>query len=292
MTEQLEVKSLELQLKDHFAPFEAQAKEWMEKAHRINVTNATQTELMAGAREARLALRGIRIAVGKKHEELKSEALRYSQMLDKIKRTMNGYIEPIEEHLQAQEDFRKVEEEKAKQKLFDERFKLLEPFLGEEAMKMALADLSEDVFQITLKGCKAQKEQREADEKAILAEQEKNRKAAEAEQKKIRDERDQLMKENEKVQAKLQKEKDERKRLEDEADVAKEKIEQEKRDRINADRRSKRAPDRDKLEAFKNKLEELTFPDVKSDEANLVAKNTMGLIMKVVLYLALEIKKL
>ena len=83
---QITPKSQEIQLQEQFAPFEAQAQKWMRKAKSIKVEDASQVELMAGAKEARLALRKIRIEVGTKHTELKADALAYSQALDKIKK--------------------------------------------------------------------------------------------------------------------------------------------------------------------------------------------------------------
>src|SRR5687767_11571138 len=92
-------KHMAVELQSRFEPFEKQAKEWEAKAMALVVTDANQKELMAEARKARLALRAIRLDVGRLHEQEKADALRTSQLLDTIKRTLVGYIEPLESHL-------------------------------------------------------------------------------------------------------------------------------------------------------------------------------------------------
>src|SRR5688572_12032577 len=121
-------KDMAVALKERFEPFEKQAKEWEAKAMALVVTDENQKNLMAEARKARLALRQIRLDVGKLHEREKADALRTSQLLDTIKRTLTGYIEPLEAHLQAQEDFAKVQEEKRKQELLAARMEALKPY--------------------------------------------------------------------------------------------------------------------------------------------------------------------
>lgn len=187
-----------LALRNFFDPLEKQAQEWAEKANAIVVTDAAQTDLMKQAREARLALRRIRLDIAEKHSELKEESLRKGQILDLIKRTITGFIEPIEKHLQQQEDFAEVQEAKRKAKLKSDRIASLAPYRlpGDGLDQMPLEEMADTAFDLMLKGLKAAKEQREHEEQEnqrIKAEQEQAAKA----------ERERLEKENREKQAQI-----------------------------------------------------------------------------------------
>jgi len=150
-------------LRSYFAPFEQQANEWKEKAYGIIVSDTAQTDLMKEARTARLAVRQVRIAIGKKHEELKQDSLREGQLLDFIKRTLTGLIEPIEEHLQLQEDFTQIQEKKAKEELYAIRIKQIEPYRtpGDKFDELPFGEMAHSAFETFLSGLKAAQEQRE-----------------------------------------------------------------------------------------------------------------------------------
>lgn len=183
-----------LDLASRFEPFERQAKEWEAKAKALVVTDISQTNLMNEAREARLALRRIRLDVTKQHEIEKADALRKGQVLDLIKRTLVGYIEPLESHLQAQEDFAKVQEEKRKQALLVERMEALKPYRtpGDRLELVPFGEMDDGAFETFIMGLKASKELREAKAK------EDERLRQEAEQK-AKDEREKQRQENEKL---------------------------------------------------------------------------------------------
>lgn len=187
-------KDMAVALKERFEPFEKQAKEWEAKAMALVVTDANQKDLMAEARKARLALRQIRLDVGRLHEQEKADALRTTQLLDTIKRTLVGYIEPLESHLQAQEDFAKVQEEKRKQELLAARMEALKPYRtpGDFLERVPFGEMDDGAFETFLMGLKASKELREAKAK------EDERLRQEAEQK-ARDEREKQRQENEKL---------------------------------------------------------------------------------------------
>lgn len=172
-------------LEQYFAPFRKQAAEWLEKANGIQVTDESQTELMGEARDARLALRKVRINIENLHKELKADSLMRGQILDEIKRTLVRLIEPIEENLQKQEDFAEEREKERKERLFKDRFALLEPYMGEEARKMALSELDENVFQTILKGCEAKLEQDKAHQIALDEQRKKDEKASKEERAKV-----------------------------------------------------------------------------------------------------------
>ncbi|MEL4307407.1 hypothetical protein [Joostella sp. CR20] len=114
-------KETELSLKETFDPFFNQADQWKEKAFKIIVKSADETELMQQAREARLALKNIRVEVEKKRKELKEESLRKGKAIDGVANVIKYLIQPIENHLKEQEDFVKIHEEKQKAELKEKR---------------------------------------------------------------------------------------------------------------------------------------------------------------------------
>lgn len=70
----------------------------------IKVTDHTDKENAKLARERRLEVKNIRVAVEKTRKELKADALKFTQAIDGEARRITGLLEPIETHLQAQED--------------------------------------------------------------------------------------------------------------------------------------------------------------------------------------------
>jgi len=106
---------------EKFAAFDAQASEWMAKAKTLVVTGADQKDEIKQAREARLALRKIRTEADKTRKELKAESLRYGKAVQGVYNFLEYKIKPIEDHLQSQEDFAKIAEQKRVDALRAER---------------------------------------------------------------------------------------------------------------------------------------------------------------------------
>lgn len=114
---------------------------------------------------------------------------------------------------------------------------------------------------------KAEEERRKAEEKA-----KKEREAAELKLRKEREER-------EKIEAELKAKEDaERKRKADE--LAKQQAELKAKQ--EAERKAKAAPDKEKILAFVQKLDEIQLPDVNSEEAKMIVKSTAELIQKTI----------
>lgn len=317
----------ELTLQDHFAPFEAQAKEWMEKASQIKVTDESQTDLMKEARKARLALSKIRTSVEATRVELKEEYIRKGNAIQEVANRLRDMIKPIEAVLQEQEDFAEIQKANRKKELFDARLLQLTTYISKkDAELFPLADMQPEAFENMLLGYKVAKEQKEKadkEEKERIAKEKSDR---EAENKRIREENEQLNKLRERIRCltkigaiessevvelhdkktghdkfatinnlkiwpdekfeeclsefhktkinneeiekkekeeairkqklledKLKKEREERKRLEQEAqDIAAEKLA-----KAAAERKLKRAPDKDKLIAFAGRIHSL-----------------------------------
>jgi hypothetical protein len=251
-------------LEGHFSYFETQAQGWLGKAKEYKVTDESQTGVMESCREARLALRAIRINVEKKHKELKEDALRYSQALDGIKRKLTGLIEPIEAHLQAQEDFVKIKRETEKKELAIKRAKDLGPYMefNYALTNFPLAEMGEEAFTAMLEGFKLAKEKRQHDEEEQQKAAEKKRIDDEAERTKMADE-------NAALKAKLEKE------------------EKRKKDEAAEKRRIARAPDKEKLEALTRTLYDVAgkFPKMSSDEGEAIIADCKIMIGKMVAHI-------
>jgi hypothetical protein len=183
----------ELTTLDRFAPFEAQAKEWMAKAELIKVTDVNQVDLIKGAKEARLALRRIRIDIENTRVELKDEYLRKGNEIQSIANRLKGLIEPIESHLKEQEDFEEIQKAKIKKELFDIRLAKLRPLMGKEAELMLLAEMTENAFMNMLSGAKLAKEQNEREAEQELERLAQVKKQKEIEEARLREENTKLM---------------------------------------------------------------------------------------------------
>jgi hypothetical protein len=276
-----------LSVQDQFEPFEKQANEWSEKAKQITVTNASQTDLMEKAKEARLSLVKVRTGVTKLHKELKEEYLRKGQVLDSIKRKLVGLIEPIESHLQEQEDFVEIQEQLRKKNLQIERRKIMADLIGgEQADFMQLGEMSQDVFDNMVTGYKAAKEQREKDEAERIRLKAEEDLRIQKEQEANKAEIERLRKVNEEQHNKFKAEQEERLRLEKEADKKFKQEEEIRKEREKNERRMKRAPDRVKLLSLAEHIELLPAPEgLKDEQAKAILANAQKLLSKVVKYI-------
>ena len=114
-------------IRERFAPFFAQTAEWRERSKQLVVTQVTQTREMKMAREARLAIRDIRLEADKARKALKEDANRYNSTVQGIYNTIESEIKPIEEHLKLQEDFIQIQEQKRLDELRIEREAEMKP---------------------------------------------------------------------------------------------------------------------------------------------------------------------
>lgn len=273
----------ELTTIDHFAPFEAQAKEWMEKASQITVTDESQIELMAGAKEARLALKRIRGGIEATRKDLKEDYLRRGNEIQQIANRLKNLIEPIEAHLQEQEDFAKVQEVKRKKVLFDHRMELLKPLIGEDQARMfPLDEMNDFAFDTMLNGYKMAREAKERYDAEMIEIDRKAKEAKQAEEKLIREDNERQQKVIKQQEEKLQKERSERKRLENEAAAKLAKEESEKKQKLAEERKAKRQPDKVKLLAFADQLEIMPLPELKEQESREILLSISGLMAKIV----------
>jgi hypothetical protein len=181
-------------LQNSFMPFFNQANEWSEKAKALTVTDVSQVREMKMAREARLALREIRINADKTRKALKEDSLRYGKAVQGVYNVIEYLIVPIENHLQQQEKFAEVQEAKLKAELKEKRENELTPYAEFVPFGIDLSTTSEEDYQKLLTGAKLQKQAKIDAE--FKAEQERiAREKAEAE------ERERIRIENEKLRA-------------------------------------------------------------------------------------------
>ena len=108
--------------------YHKQALALLPTAEGLTVTDESDSANMRLARQTRLALREIRLAVEKKRKELTDEHLRTKQRIDKDAKALKDFIEPLEERLLYQEQFAERQEEARRLHLTHEREAALSPY--------------------------------------------------------------------------------------------------------------------------------------------------------------------
>lgn len=106
--------------------------------------------------DARMVVKNTRIAVEKKRKELKEDALRYGQAVDAEARRLTALLEPIESHLQLEEDAVVNERERIKRAAEEAKRAALQKRLdallavGVVGNPLAVADMTEERFTASL----------------------------------------------------------------------------------------------------------------------------------------------
>lgn len=280
-----------------FMPYFERAAEWREKAMGINVTNLNQTKEMREAREARLALKDIRVNAEKTRVKLKEDSLRTGKAIDGMANVIKFLIAPIEEHLENQEKYGERLAEQQRAIARDERECEAGKYLADFPQSIDLGAIDEYEFAKLLKFAKAQfeareetaqrlekerieREQREAAEReAMRAENERLRAEREQQAALIAAERLEREKAEQEAAARLAAERAENERLRMEAE-AKERAE---RDRIQAERDQQAAKekavasasDTAKMAAFIAELNSVSIPEFTGHQVNNRVKSLM-----------------
>jgi len=268
-------------LKNAFIPYFEEADQWVNKAKTLVVTDETQIEAMVEARKSRLALKEIRVNVEKRRKELKEESLRKGKAIDGMANVLKFLIEPIEEHLEKQEKFVEIQEEKRKVQLEIDRKAVLEQYEVDTAFYQ-LKEMPEEQFnQLVTTSKNAYELRKEAERKAEEERVQKELQDKE-EREKQRLENEKLKADNEAKELELKKEREAKAKLEQEA---KEKAEAEAKEkaRIEAEKKAEekrikdeekkkaKMSDADKVKSIIDTLKAVRFPEVKSEEAqNLI----------------------
>lgn len=185
-----------------FETFFNQTQEWKDKAEGLVITSADQKEEIKQAKEARLALKNIRVSTEHKRKELKEESLRKGQTIDAIAKIITNQILPIEEHLEKQEKFVEIQEAKRKAELKETREASLAQY-DVEGQFYDLGNMPDETFNNLLENSRLAHEAKvvaalNAEKERIAAE--KTEAEARAEQARIEaEERENLRLENERL---------------------------------------------------------------------------------------------
>ena len=294
------------------AQFEAcytQAIEWASKTSAIKVTDASQTGLMAFARESRLALRQIRLNVEHTREELKRDSLKRGQAIDSIARVIRELIEPIEADLQAQEDFVKNAELARRQKLRDERTAALRVYGVDPTIYADLAGLTDEAWTRLLEEHKTARDTRLARVKADAEAAEKAQIEREQEAVRLREEAAKARAETARVEAAQRAEREKAAteraqleaaqraetalRLEAERELAATKAAE--KARLDAEgetrRQAEQAPDREKIYAFMGEIvARLNAMDLKTEMGRAARTHLYAEVRRLLLWVETTLK--
>lgn len=191
-------------LTELYKPFLEQANQWKNDAQAIIVTDANQTILMAKAREMRLKLKNIRGEVEKTRKKLKEDIIKNGKAIDGVSNMLKGLIEPIEEHLQKQEDYIKIKKELAEAKIKSDRTAELSPYLA-TCNSFPLGTMPDAEYKELLETSKTLTQKRKDDEAEAETLRQKKIKDDAADRQRIIDENEQLKKDNEKKDDEIEK---------------------------------------------------------------------------------------
>lgn len=261
----------------------------------LTVTDAGQAELIAEARTLRLGLKRVRTAIENRRKELKEGLNLRSKAIDGMANVLKELIVPAEDHLEAQERFVELQEEKRLAELQAARQEELSKYLPDTSF-YDLKSMSEQGFQGLLESSRVAWQARKDAEAKAAAERADKEKADAAEAERLKAENARLQKENEeaarkaeaarkekeKAEADARALKEEQERKDKEALAAKEKLEREQRE---AARRAKLAPDKEKLEGYATALAAVPAPEVKSEEAKAVVADAIKKVSLAVTFL-------
>lgn len=179
-------------LMQSFAPSFAAIQKLIDEAAKVDVTDATMVSEIKRARTLRLGIREVRVAADKLREKLKLDSKREGDAIQGCFNLLKFKAEPIEERLQAAEDFAVRAEAARKAKLKADREALVKPYADPSFYQ--LGDMPEDAFNKLMHGLKAAAQ-------AIIDAAEKARVEKEAKEKAEADERERVRLENERLRA-------------------------------------------------------------------------------------------
>lgn len=279
-----------------FAGYFNQAKQLAEESRDIVVTDESQTDLMAKAREFRLKLKVVRVEVEKTRIELKEQSLRENKAIDGISNVIKALIIPVEEYLEIQEKYAEIKELERVEKYNSERIINLSAYVDDVSF-YNLKDMSDEAFNNLLEQSKIayntkvalqkkveedriETEKKEKEEHLrIKAENQKLKEEAEIRERKIEIERkvaeekfatEQKLKEEAEAKLKAEKETQEKKEREiREIEEAKKKAEEE------AKRKSLLAPDKEKLIEFAGTIDKIQAPAVANNDAGIIINEAL-----------------
>ena len=178
---------------EKFSEFTTIATEWNEKANAILVTDENQLDLMLQAKEGRLLLKAIRIEIEKTRKSLKEQSLNEGRLIDSIAKSLTALVEPAEKHLDLQEKFVEIQDQKRKAELKAKRYELMLPYsevLDPQTLQLDI--ITEEAFLGILNYAKITLETNRKLEKEALLEREQKAQAEAEEKENLRLENEKL----------------------------------------------------------------------------------------------------
>lgn len=178
---------------EKFSEFTTIATEWSEKANAILVTDENQIDLMKQAREGRLLLKGKRIEIEKTRKSLKEQSLNEGRLIDSIAKSLTALVEPAEKHLELQERFAEIQDQKRKAELKAKRYELMLPYsevLDPQTLQLDI--ITEEAFLGILNYAKITLQTKLESERLAKIEQEQKAKAEAEEKENLRLENEKL----------------------------------------------------------------------------------------------------
>ena len=178
---------------EKFSEFTTIATELNEKANAILVTDESQKDLMLQAREGRLLLKAKRIEIEKTRKSLKEQSLNEGRLIDSIAKSLTALVEPAEKHLELQERFAEIQDQKIKAELKAKRYELILPYaevIDPETLNLGL--ITEEAFNGILNYAKTTYDAKMEFERLSKIEQEQKAKAEAEEKEKLRLENEKL----------------------------------------------------------------------------------------------------
>ena len=297
---------------DKFTSFFQEISGLEKKAMDIVITDESQVEDMAKARESRLRLKEIRVNAEKTRKELKERSVREGKAIDGVANVIKALVIPIEEHLEKQEKFVENLEAERKARIVAERSLELMKYLEteEDLTLYNFKDMTDEVFNKLVQTIKIAYEAEQTAIKQAEADRIKNEKKEKADQEKMKKENEKLKKEADKKEKEfeIEREKQEKKlkaeRLKaKKAADAKEKLENEikdkeeaelkdKEDREEAERKIRMAPEKEKLIIWSEKIKSIESPADLSKAGLKIVKEAEEELLEVSQDIKLKIKNL
>lgn len=269
---------VQIDLSNSFHPFFQEAEKLKAEAMSIVVKDINDKETIEKAREMRLTMKRIRTSTENARKSLKEESLRRGRAIDGMANMIKFVVVPIEEHLEKQENFVKIQAQKQIDELKAVRVKELAEFGVDAALYTNLGEMPEDQYKHLMEGAKHAHALKVESEKK--AEEERKKKAEEDEKERLRlkaekDEADRVAaeerKKREAAEAELKKQREakeaeEKRKKKEEADAAK------------AAKKAAAAPDKVKLESLAVYIESIAMPLVKDEDAQAIVTKTLNML--------------
>lgn len=293
----------------NFQQFFEEIGRYEEEAKSLEVIDENEVDKMKRARELRLTISKIRIEAEKKRKFLKEDYLRGGRAIQGVYNIIESLTIPIEKHLEQQEKFKELLEQKRKLEITEKRLNLLSEFVDDTSV-YNLAEMSEAGFQELLNASKIAREQKLKAEKDAEDERIRIQKEIDAENERIRIENEKLKADAKKREKELEDERKKQAEILKKEQEAKAKIEAELEEKRKADEKLKQeqaekeakelankkalelAPDKEKLNKLAEQIANIELPKLQNEQSNLIINQVKELLSKVSIYIIKNTKNL